>query len=66
MIRKPHNLITEYWDDAEYFLAEAEKMDSKEWGTPSTGFITKEVSGTAYYPPFSFWKRLLMASISKE
>ncbi|TFF34560.1 hypothetical protein [Mucilaginibacter psychrotolerans] len=26
-VRKPHNLITEYWDDMEYFLAEAEKVE---------------------------------------
>lgn len=32
MIRKPHNLITEYWDDAEYFLAEAEKMELERMG----------------------------------
>jgi hypothetical protein len=27
-VRKPHNLITSYWDDIEYFLAEAEKAPS--------------------------------------
>ncbi|SDP13086.1 hypothetical protein SAMN05428975_0419 [Mucilaginibacter sp. OK268] len=27
IIRKPHNLITYYWDDMEYFLSEAEKSN---------------------------------------
>jgi len=28
-VRKPHNLITEYWDDTEFFLQEAEKMETE-------------------------------------
>lgn len=40
-VRKPHNLITEYWDDTEIFLQEAEKMETERMSYEYPGVYNK-------------------------
>lgn len=60
-MRKPHNLVTAYWDDILYFLREAENAEGeREWydtldinvpsDLPEENLIKKQIS--SYLPPF--------------
>lgn len=53
-MRKPHNLITSYWDDSVYFLNEAEKAFSQFKGEENEILFPSEKRGFRYAVLSSF------------